>query len=146
MKAPSTILAACAVVLSALTPALAQEPEDYRARQENLAKLATIFGEMHHIRRMCEPRREADAWRNRMKKLVELEDPAASQRDVLVRAFNDGYSRAQKRYDICSRSAEDYAASRASEGERIVKALTDPLYESVEGDDAFPTVWRGGQR
>lgn len=127
-------------------PAIAQDREDYRARQENLATLATIFGEMHHIRRMCEPRREADAWRNRMKKLVELEDPAASQRNVLVNAFNDGYKQAQKRYEFCDRRAEDYAAARALEGERIVTALTAPLYESVEEDGELPTVWRGQQQ
>ena len=53
-------------------PAIAQTAEDYRRRQADLNALSVVFGELHHIRRHCEPRREADLWRNRMKRMVEL--------------------------------------------------------------------------
>ena len=140
----------CFVVAGSLTIAqdsAAQEPGDYRVRQQNLTKLSGIFGELHHIRRICEPRNEADIWRNRMKKLVELEEPSDTHHVRLVEAFNNGYKSAQRQYNFCNRDAEDYAASRASEGDVIVNQLTAPLYQSLsESDASLPLVWRGNQQ
>jgi len=115
----------------AASPSFAQDAGDYRVRQQNLTKLSGIFGELHHIRRMCEPRREADSWRNRMKKLVELEEPSATHHVKMVDAFNNSYKTAQRRYDYCDRDAEDYAAARAAQGDAIVGQLMAPLYQSM---------------
>lgn len=119
--------------------------EDYRVRQENLLRLSAIFGEVHHIRRMCVPQREADIWRNRMMKLIELEAPAATQNRAMTKAFNDGYYRARRQFNTCNRAASSYAASRADEGERVVAALMAPLYDSLAQEEGtLPFIQRGG--
>lgn len=145
----------CLIILAALPLAQAsyaqsssaQGSGDYRLRQQNLTKLSGIFGELHHIRRICEPRIEADIWRNRMKKMVELEGPSDTHHVQLVEAFNNGYKSAQRKYNFCNRDAEDYAASRAGDGGLIVNQLTAPLYKSLaESDASLPLVWRGNDQ
>jgi len=122
-----------AVLLAAL-PAASQDLEQYQQRQQDLAALAGLFGEMHHIRRTCEPRFEADTWRDRMKKLIDLEEPQDSEREVLIARFNNGYRAAQRRFPTCDRRARDYAAGRAAEGDVIVARLMQQLRET-EGDE-----------
>ncbi|MCA8889582.1 MAG: TIGR02301 family protein [Parvularculaceae bacterium] len=136
----AVLIAAAAIAAS---NAAAQENE-WRDRQAALSGLARIYGELHHIRRMCEPRYEADVWRDRMKKLIELEEPSFDVREAMVKAFNAGYSTAQNRYSYCDRQAEDFAAARAAQGDAYIRSLTAPLYEAMRGDDAEGvTVWRG---
>lgn len=131
MKQPFLIaglgLTLCFAPLAA--PASAQDYEQYVERQRDLTVLSTIFGELHHIRRTCEPRYEADIWRERMKQLMTLEEPEEDVRDRLVAQFNDGYRRAQRSFPSCDRRARDYAASRAAQGEDIVRRLTASLHE-----------------
>lgn len=129
--------------LAAASSAFAQD-SDYGARQRGLVSLAQIFGELHHIRRTCDPDREADVWRNRMKRLIDLEEPSFDVREQMVGAFNDGYVSAQSRFPYCDRDAEDYAAARAYAGEALVSNLTAPLYTIDRGEDpADVTVFRG---
>jgi uncharacterized protein (TIGR02301 family) len=131
-----------ALIVFASLPVAAEE--DYAARRTALTGLSRVLGELHHIRRMCEPDREADIWRERMKRLVDLELPAFDLREEMVGAFNDGYVSAQTRFPYCDRDAEDYAAARAVEGETIVASLTAPLFAAERGDDAEGvTVFRG---
>jgi uncharacterized protein (TIGR02301 family) len=132
------------VILIFLASLPAAAEEDYAARRAALTGLSRVLGELHHIRRMCEPDREADIWRDRMKRLVDLELPAFDLREEMVGAFNDGYVSAQTRFPYCDRVAEDYAAARAVEGEAIVADLTAPLYEAERGEDAVGVnVFRG---
>lgn len=119
-------------MLSAL-PAAAQD--EYEARRAALTGLSQIFGELHHIRRLCEPEREGDIWRERMKRLIDLEQPAFDLREAMVGSFNDGYSSAQSRFAYCDRDAEDYAAARALTGEALVSNLTAPLYAEERGEE-----------
>ena len=105
----------------------AQGLEQYQNRQSDLTNLAGIFGELHHLRRTCEPRFEADVWRDRMKKLLDLEEPQATDREEMIAAFKNGYRDAHRRYRGCARRARDYAASRASDGDIIVRRLTAQL-------------------
>lgn len=123
--------------------AAAQTAADYQQRHSDLVSLASIFGTLHHIRRNCEPRMEADAWRNRMKRIVELEDPQPAAREEMVKAFNRAYRDAQRRFPGCSRTAEDYAAARADAGDEIVARLMAPLYEAMESYEDAPQIWRG---
>ena len=122
--------------------ALAQNLDEYNQRKDDLAELATIFGELHHIRRQCEPRIEANVWRERMKRLIALEEPQTDVHEEMVANFNRGYRRAQNRFDYCDRRARDYAAARARDGEMIVARLTQPLQRAVESDRAQPFLWR----
>ena len=110
----------------------AQDLQSYQQRQTDLANLAGLFGELHHIRRTCEPRYEADVWRDRMKKLISLEEPQSSEREAMVQQFNKGYRDARSRFSSCNRRARDYAASRAAQGDVIVSRLTEALHEAED--------------
>jgi uncharacterized protein (TIGR02301 family) len=129
-------LALAALTLGGISAATAQDLETYRQRQRDLEVLAGLFGELHHLRRTCDPRLEADTWRERMKKLIELEEPQA-----LVQAFNTGYRDAQRRYPRCDRRARDYAASRAAQGEPVIARLTAPLHAEEEEDAFAPSPY-----
>ncbi|MFZ5616633.1 MAG: TIGR02301 family protein [Pseudomonadota bacterium] len=131
-------------VAFAVLPAAAQD--NYEARRAALVGLAQIFGELHHIRRMCEPDDEGDVWRNRMKRLIDLEQPSFDLREEMVAAFNAGYVSAQGEFPYCDRDAEDYAAARAANGEALVANLTAPLFEAEFGADAEGVeVFRGDE-
>ncbi|MHA7871841.1 MAG: TIGR02301 family protein [Hyphococcus sp.] len=137
-----TLIAALAVVAPAL-PAGAQETDgfaEYEQRQSDLVALSALFGELHLIRRQCDPRREGDVWRERMKTLVDLEDPQPQARDDMIAAFNKGYRAAQQRFRNCSGLARDHAAARAAQGEMIVERLAAPLEETILDDEIEPAL------
>ena len=119
--------------------ASAQTLEQYQQRHKDLATLSTVFGELHAIRRGCEPRFEGDVWRERMKKLLELEQPQPALEEEMIAGFNRGYRRAQQRFSQCTRRARDYAAARAAQGEAVVDRLMAPLYAAAEEDAPF--IW-----
>lgn len=133
-------------LILALAPAPVVAQESYDARQAALSGLSGIFGELHHIRRLCEPAAEGDAWRNRMKRLIDLEQPSFDLREQMVAAFNNGYRAAQERFFQCDGSAQDYAAARATAGDALVSNLTAPLYAAERGeDDADVAIFRGAE-
>lgn len=137
-----TILTIAAVFASAPTAA----QENFEARGGALIALSNIFGALHHVRRVCDPEREGDLWRNQMKRLIEFEQPPSDLREEMVGAFNDGYASAQRRFEYCDNDAEDYAAARAATGREIVSSLAAPLYAAARGevDDSVDFV-RGGE-
>ena len=122
---------AALAMMAAGASVMAQDDGDYRARLNDLVSVSAIFGEMHHIRRQCDPRGDGDVWRDRMKKLIEFEGPQGPARERMVTAFNDGYRAAQRRFDYCDRGARDYAAQRAADGDAIVARLMAPLYTAL---------------
>lgn len=123
---------AIAISLAGAVSAAAEGYEDYRQRQEDLTALSAIFGDLHHIRRYCEPRAEADVWRERMKTVIDLEAPLPEARQEMISAFNRAYRAAQRRYPACNRRARDYAAAQALRADAIIARLTAPLYEALE--------------
>lgn len=104
---------------------------DYKQRRADLIAVSGLFGELHHLRRLCEPRREGEIWRERMKRIIELEQPTSNLQNDLVRAFNDGYRDAQTRFDRCNRRSKDFAARRAASGEPRLARLMAPLYDEA---------------
>lgn len=142
IRSTLTAFAATAGLFLLSAPAAAQDFESYQQRQEDLSALSELFGELHHIRRNCEPRFEGDVWRERMKTLLELEEPQTSEREALTQRFNRGYRNAQRRYPVCDRRARDYAAGRAAQGDRIVMRLTQSLREAQEDIVQSPFVFQ----
>jgi uncharacterized protein (TIGR02301 family) len=130
------------VAFLAALPASAQNI-DYAARARDLESLSRIFGTLHHIRRMCEPRSEAEIWRDRMQKLIELEAPQPALRQKMVSAFNGGFRQAERRFEYCDRDARDHAAALATQGDAVTARLLAPLYEALADSGELPTVWRG---
>ena len=125
------LLLICSLCLGAALPAFAQSASDYRQRQADLTALSEIFGELHFIRRTCEPRTEADLWRDTMKKMVALEEPTATLRATMASSFNKGYRSAQANFPACDRRARDYAALKALQGDSVLRRLSEPLYETA---------------
>lgn len=117
-------------------PAAAQSSQ----RAGDLKSLSRIFGELHHIRRTCEPEREGDAWRNRMRRLVELEEPPAELRAAMVEAFNGGFREMEAQFPYCDRDARDRAAAAAEQGESITQRLVAPLYDSLSDQGPAPAA------
>lgn len=130
-------LALIACLAFAATPAPAQRI-DYVQRAQDLETLSQAFGALHSIRRMCEPRREAEVWRDRMRKLVELEQPQPALRDRMVAAFNSGFRDAEDRFEFCDEDARDYAAAAAAEADSVVDRLMQPLYGSLSERGELP--------
>jgi uncharacterized protein (TIGR02301 family) len=133
-----------AALMLAAAP-LAAQKIDYAQRARDLEALSGIFGELHHIRRMCEPQREGEIWRDRMRKLVELESPQPALHERMVAAFNDGFYGAETKFPYCDRDARDYAAARASEGDALTARLAAPLYQSLGESGELPEVVRGNR-
>lgn len=119
-----------AALLLAAAP-LAAQTIDYAERARDLETLSRVFGELHHIRRLCEPREESEVWRDRMRKLVELEDPQPALHQRMVEAFNAGYYSAESKFPYCDRDARDHAAALAVEGDQLTERLAAPLYEGT---------------
>ena len=140
MMKPLTLTAIATLALAitpfATTQSAAQDFSAYQQRQKDLVAISSVFGTLHHIRRTCEPRREGDMWRERMKRLVELEEPQTEVREEMVKSFNTAYRGAQSRFVMCDRRARDYAAARARLGDDIVARLTAPLYDVIAEDQA----------
>ncbi len=132
----TTFLAgAAALILAGETSAQSQSADEYQQRQRDLIELASVFGEMHHIRRICEPRLESDIWRERMKRLVDLEQPGFEAREEMVKRFNEGYRNAGDHFRTCDRRARDHAAGRAIYARRLVGRLSAPLREAERMND-----------
>ncbi|MEM9706905.1 MAG: TIGR02301 family protein [Pseudomonadota bacterium] len=127
MQKPSVILTLLTVLLVSVSASSSAHGQTGAARETSLTQLSMIFGELHHIRRSCEGGPEAQVWRDRMRRLIKLEDPTATQRERMARAFNDGFSNAQRRFPRCSRAANDFAAARAVRGATLVERLRAPL-------------------
>lgn len=132
-------LAVAFLAVVAAAPASAQRI-DYVQRAQDLETLSRAFGELHLIRRMCEPRREAEVWRNRMRQLVELEQPQPALRDRMVAAFNAGFRGAEERFAYCDEDARDFAAASAAEADAVVNRLMEPLYSSLSQTGELPDV------
>ncbi|MBI1364985.1 MAG: TIGR02301 family protein [Alphaproteobacteria bacterium] len=129
MNAAMRIFAA--VILFCLaTPLAAQEP-DYAQRSEDLTSLSRAFGELHHIRRLCDPRAESEVWRERMRKLLDLETPAPALRDRMIEAFNDGFRSAESRFPYCDRDARNHAALVATQADKVATRLVEPIYQAM---------------
>ncbi len=132
------IVVTLAAMIAAISArAAAQDFASYQQRQKDLVAISTVFGALHHLRRTCEPRLEGDIWRERMKQLVELEEPQIAVREEMVSRFNKAYRDAQRRYLVCDRRARNHAAARAQQGDVIVARLTAPLYEVMAADEAI---------
>ena len=108
-----------------------QSADEYRERQRDLVELASVFGELHHIRRICEPRLEGDVWRERMKRLVDLEQPQFEAREEMVKRFNAGYRNASDHFPFCDRRARDHASARAVFARRVIDRLSEPLRQAA---------------
>ena len=107
--------------------AAAVQYETYAQRQRDLVALSGVFGQLHHIRRTCDPQREANIWRQRMQTMIELEEPGRQTHLDMVNAFNGGYQEIRSRFPECTREAQEKGKDLAYAGSMLVQRLTADL-------------------
>lgn len=136
-----SVIALGLIVSLAATQDVSAQDEGYKRRQSNLVALSTVFGRLHHLRRLCVSRREDQLWRDHMKQVIELEDPVSQTRAAMIDGFNAGFNSAQRNYDRCTRQVEELAAEEAIRGEAVAASLQAPLFRS---QTRFPDQFSDG--
>jgi uncharacterized protein (TIGR02301 family) len=118
----------CAVMLITTTTALAAAAQgniispDSRPYDDRLMRLSEILGAVHYLRELCGAT-DGQAWRDRMKELMDAESQTALRRAKLTRSFNNGYRSYSRTYNSCTASAQTAISRFLAEGAEIADAL-----------------------
>jgi uncharacterized protein (TIGR02301 family) len=89
---------------------------DTRPYDERLMRLSEI------LRELCGAN-DGQAWRERMKELMDAEGSTALRRAKLTRSFNNGYRSYSRTYNNCTASAQTAINRFLTEGADIADAL-----------------------
>jgi uncharacterized protein (TIGR02301 family) len=116
-----------ALLLSAATASgavgqIAAATPDTRPYDERLMRLSEILGAVHYLRELCGSN-DGQAWRDRMKELMDAEGSTALRRAKLTRSFNNGYRSYSRTYNNCTPSAQTAITRFLAEGAEIADAL-----------------------
>jgi uncharacterized protein (TIGR02301 family) len=101
---------------------VAMASPDTRPYDERLMRLSEILGAVHYLRELCGSN-DGQAWRDRMKELMDAEGSTALRRAKLTRSFNNGYRSYSRTYNNCTPSAQTAITRFLSEGAEIADAL-----------------------
>jgi uncharacterized protein (TIGR02301 family) len=114
-----------AAVMS-LTPAFAQnspsEVTDARPYDDKLIRLSEVLGAVHYLRELCGAN-EGQAWRDRMRDLIETDKGSALRRVKLTKSFNQGYRSFRRTYQACSPPAQATLTKFVAEGVELSDLL-----------------------
>ena len=116
--------------LAATVAALALAPMARAAEPGDLTALAQILGESQALREVCEGA-QAQYWRSRMMRLLDLERPDEALSARLSKAFNAGYAARKRDFPACSPESQALEAEIAGRGEQLAARLAaqSPLVE-----------------
>ncbi|HEU4378642.1 MAG TPA: TIGR02301 family protein [Hyphomicrobiaceae bacterium] len=117
--------AALAVALGVAASAGMAQPSggsDTRPYDERLLRLSEILGAVHYLRELCGAN-EGQAWRDRMRELMDAEGSSALRRAKLTRSFNNGYRSYSRTYNACTPSAQTAITRFLTEGSEIADGL-----------------------
>lgn len=103
------------VLLQTATAAMAALPA--RAVQ-----LAEILGAVHHLRDVCGTN-EGQLWRNKMIEMLGVLEPTDTERQQLVKNFNDSYYRYKNTYPACTATAARQSDKLMQDGQRLAEEL-----------------------
>ena len=117
----SALLLSVATVSGAAAQSAIVTP-DTRPYDERLMRLSEILGAVHYLRELCGSS-DGQAWRDRMKELMDAEGSTALRRAKLTRSFNNGYRSYSRTYNSCTSSAQTAITRFLSEGAEIADAL-----------------------
>ena len=95
---------------------------DTRPYDERLMRLSEILGAVHYLRELCGSS-DGQAWRDRMRELMDAEGSTALRRAKLTRSFNNGYRSYSRTYNNCTPSAQTAINRFLAEGAEIAEAL-----------------------
>jgi uncharacterized protein (TIGR02301 family) len=95
---------------------------DTKPYDERLIRLSEILGAVHYLRELCGSN-DGQAWRDRMKELMDAEGSTALRRAKLTRSVNNGYRSYNRTYNSCTPSAQTAITRFLAEGTEIAEAL-----------------------
>ncbi len=101
-------------------PAAAQAVE--KPYDDRLMRLAEILGAVHYLRELCGAN-EGQAWRDRMREIIEAEGSSALRKARLTRSFNQGYQSYSKTHRVCTTTARTAISRFMTEGVQIAEVL-----------------------
>jgi uncharacterized protein (TIGR02301 family) len=113
----ATLAVAAAGAISAQGPTTDTKPYD-----DKLMRLSEILGAVHYLRELCGAN-DGQAWRDRMRELMDTEGSTALRRAKLTRSFNNGYRAYSRTYNACSQSAQTAITRFLTEGAEIADSL-----------------------
>jgi uncharacterized protein (TIGR02301 family) len=85
---------------------------------EQLMRLATILGGLHHLRPLCGAN-EPQVWREKMSALIASERPSPDRRKRLIDEFNRSYRSLAEVYRDCTPAAQAIITRYLAEGAHI---------------------------
>ena len=94
----------------------------HRPYDERLLRLSEILGAVHYLRELCGAN-DGQAWRDRMRELMDAEGSSALRRAKLTRSFNNGYRSYSRTYNACTPSAQTAITRFLTEGSEIADGL-----------------------
>jgi uncharacterized protein (TIGR02301 family) len=77
---------------------------------------------VHYLRELCGAN-DGQAWRDRMRELMDAEGSSALRRAKLTRSFNNGYRSYSRTYNACTPSAQTAITRFLTEGSEIADGL-----------------------
>jgi uncharacterized protein (TIGR02301 family) len=117
------VLLAGLAIAQAAAAAWAQGPaSDGKPYDDKLMRLSEILGAVHYLRELCGGN-DGQAWRDRMRELMDTEGSSALRRARLTRSFNNGYRAYSRTYSACSQSAQTAITRFLAEGADIAETL-----------------------
>jgi uncharacterized protein (TIGR02301 family) len=115
----AAVAALCSLGLTAQAPLPPAETKPY---DDRLVRLSEILGAIHYLRELCGAD-EGQAWRDRMRELIEAEGSTAMRRTRLTRSFNQGYNSYSRTYKTCTPMAQTAISRFLGEGAQIADGL-----------------------
>ena len=94
---------------------------------EGLLRLAEVLGSVHYLRNLCGE--ESNQWRERMQRLLAIENPEPLRRSRLIASFNRGYRAFDSVYVSCTPQALEAIQRYMKEGEEISREITSRYAE-----------------
>ncbi len=89
---------------------------------DKLFRLAEVLGAVHYLRELCGAN-EGQAWRDRMRELLEAEGASPLRRARLTKSFNQGYQSYNSTYKVCTPTAKTAIERFMAEGVQLAEAM-----------------------
>ncbi len=94
--------------------------------RDQLLQIAGIMGAVHYLHGQCDGK-GTQTWRDNMRRLIEIEQPAPEVRQTMIERFNAKYEAERKRFPKCNKKRAAEAARLAKEGERLTAEMVRRL-------------------
>lgn len=116
---------AALMLLNITAPAADAQPlrRDAPPYEDQLLRLAEIFGSLHFLRPLC-GHDDTPTWRDRMQALLEAEVGEENRRRRFVERFNLGYRGFSSVYRECTDAARLALTQYVEEGDTLIHDLT----------------------